>query len=51
MFIFKKEIYSSLIWNIYYTVLFCSKNIFKNIKEYIENQKRIEKENRDKWQK
>mgnify|MGYP007024730677 FL=1 len=51
MFIFKKEIYSSLIWNIYCTVLFCSKNIFKSIKEYIENQKRIEKENRDKWQK
>jgi len=51
MFIFKKEIHSSLIWNIYYTVLFCSKNIFKNIKEYIENQKRIEKENKNKWQK
>ena len=51
MFIFKKEIYSFLILSIYCIILLYSKNIFKNIKEYIENQKRIEKENRDKWQK
>ena len=51
MFIFKKEIYSFLILSIYCIILLYSKNIFKNIKEYIENQKRIEKENKDKWQK
>lgn len=51
MFIFKKEIYSFLILSIYCIILLYSKNIFKNIKEYIENQKKIEKENRDKLQK
>ena len=51
MFIFKKEIYSFLILSIYCIILLYSKNIFKNIKEYIENQKRIENENKDKWQK
>jgi len=45
MFIFKKEIYSSLIWSIYYTVFL---KILKNI---LKIRKKIEKENRDKWQK
>jgi len=51
MLIFNIEINSLSILSLYCITLFELKGIFINITEYIENQKKIEKENRDKWQK
>ena len=51
MLIFNIEINSLSILSLYCVTLFELKGIFINITEYIENQKKIEKENRDKWQK
>ena len=51
MLIFNIEINSLSILSLYCITLFELKGIFINITEYIENQKKIEKENRDKLQK
>lgn len=51
MLIFNIEINSLSILSLYCITLFELKEIFINITEYIENQKKIEKENREKWQK
>ena len=51
MLIFNIEINSLSILSLYCITLFELKGIFINITEYIEDQKKIEKENRDKWQK
>ena len=51
MLIFDIEINSLSILSLYCITLFKLKGIFINITEYIEDQKKIEKENRDKWQK
>ena len=51
MLIFNIEINSLSILSLYCITLFELKGIFINITEYIENQKKIEKENKDKWQK
>ena len=51
MLIFNIEINSLSILSLYCITLFELKEIFINITEYIENQKKIEKENRDKLQK
>ena len=51
MLIFNIEINSLSILSLYCITLFELKGIFINITEYIEDQKKIERENRDKWQK
>ncbi len=51
MLIFKIEINSLSILSLYCITLFELKGIFRNLTEYIETQKKIEKENKDKWQK
>ena len=51
MLIFKIEINRLNILWFYCITLFELKEIFRNITEYIETQKKIEKENKDKWQK